>query len=89
MTVPTLLLHGTSSPWPTRRICDLLERVLPDAHLRTVGGAGHMAPVTHRDQVNAMVVAQLDSNSRKVYGSRATAEALLRTNAESAVRASF
>jgi pimeloyl-ACP methyl ester carboxylesterase len=63
MTVPTLLLHGTSSPLPTRRICELLARVLPEAQLKTIGGAGHMAPVTHRDQVNALVIAQLDSNS--------------------------
>jgi len=89
MAVPTLLLHGTRSPWPTRRICDLLERVLPDAQLKTIGGAGHMAPVTHRDHVNAMIVAQLDSHSGNVYGGRATAEAPWRTNAESAVHEPF
>jgi len=63
MSVPTLLLHGTGSPWPTRRICDLLERILPQAQLKTVGGAGHMAPITHRDQVNALIMAQIESNS--------------------------
>ena len=68
MTVPTLLLHGTTSRWPTRRICDLLDRILPEAHLETIGGAGHMAPVTHRDQVNAMVIEHVDSNARQ--GSR-------------------
>jgi pimeloyl-ACP methyl ester carboxylesterase len=65
MSVPTLLLHGTGSPWPTRRICDLLERILPKAQLKTIGGAGHMSPITHRDQVNALVIAQVDSNSRQ------------------------
>jgi pimeloyl-ACP methyl ester carboxylesterase len=75
MSVPTLLLHGTSSPWPTRRICDLLERVLPEAELQTIGGAGHMAPFTHRDQVNAMVVAQLDANSGQASTYRAVARA--------------
>jgi len=65
MSVPTLLLHGTGSPWPTRRICDLLERILPQAQLKTVGGAGHMAPITHRDQVNALIMAQVESNSRR------------------------
>ena len=64
MNVPTLLIHGTGSPWPTRRICDLLERILPHAQLKTVGGAGHMSPVTHRDQVNALIMAQVESNSR-------------------------
>jgi pimeloyl-ACP methyl ester carboxylesterase len=61
--VPTLLLRGTESPWPTQRICDLLEQTLPDARLENVKGAGHMAPLTHRDLVNAMIVAHLDSNS--------------------------
>jgi len=86
MTVPTLLMHGTSSPWPTRRICDLLERILPEARLETIGGAGHMAPVTHRDQVNAMIIAQIDSNSRQASRCPAVAETLSGTNAESAAR---
>jgi pimeloyl-ACP methyl ester carboxylesterase len=63
MAVPTLLLRGTDSPWPTQRICDLLEQTLPDARLENVKGAGHMAPITHRDLVNAAIVAHLDSNS--------------------------
>jgi len=63
LSLPTLLLHGTDSPWPTRRICDLLERMLPRAQLKTVGGAGHMSPVTHRDRVNALVMAHVDTHS--------------------------
>jgi len=81
MAVPTLLLHGTSSPWPTRRICDLLERNLPEAQLRTIGGAGHMAPMTHRDQVNAMVIAQLDTNSGQALRRSAAAGTPSETNA--------
>jgi pimeloyl-ACP methyl ester carboxylesterase len=84
MTVPTLLLHGTNSLWPTRRICDLLDRILPEARLETIGGAGHMAPVTHRDQVNAMVIAHLDSNVRQVSRHPALAETRSVTYAESA-----
>lgn len=80
MTVPTLLLRGTSSPLPTRCICEMLARILPEAELKTIGGAGHMAPVTHRDQVNAMVVAQLDSNSGRASRWPAAAEALPGTN---------
>lgn len=63
MAVPTLVLQGTCSPLPTRRICDLLSRVLPDAQVQTIAGAGHMAPITHRDAVNALIAAHLDSNS--------------------------
>ena len=81
MTVPTLLLYGTTSPLPTRRICELLARVLPEAQLKAIGGAGHMAPLTHRDQVNALVVAQLDSNSGQTSRCPAAAETLSGTNA--------
>ena len=63
MDAPTLLVYGTTSPLPTRRICDLLARILPEAQLKTIAGAGHMSPVTHRDQVNAMIMAQVDENS--------------------------
>jgi pimeloyl-ACP methyl ester carboxylesterase len=84
MTVPTLLLHGTNSRWPTRRICDLLDRILPEARLETIGGAGHMAPVTHREQVNAIVIAHLGSNARQASRYPALAETLSRTNAASA-----
>jgi len=60
LTVPTLLVQGAHSPAPTRRICELLARTIPAAELRTLEGAGHMAPITHRDRVNAMLVSQLD-----------------------------
>lgn len=61
MTVPTLLLKGTRSPFPTRRICERLAHVLPDASLKTIAEAGHMAPITHRDEVNALVIDQIQS----------------------------
>jgi pimeloyl-ACP methyl ester carboxylesterase len=63
MAVPTLLVQGTRSPLPTRRICELLARVLPEAQIATIEGAGHLSPLTHRDGVNALIAAHLDSNS--------------------------
>jgi pimeloyl-ACP methyl ester carboxylesterase len=63
MTLPTLVVQGTVSPQPTRRICELLAGVLPDAQIATVEGAGHMAPLTHRDAVNTLIAAHLASNS--------------------------
>lgn len=63
MTVPTLLLQGASSPLPTRRICERLAHTLPDARLKTIPDAGHMAPMTHRNEVNDFVIAQLESHS--------------------------
>jgi pimeloyl-ACP methyl ester carboxylesterase len=71
MAVPTLLLQGANSPLPTRRICERLAHVLPQAKLKTVHGAGHMVPITHRDEVNALVSTQLDSHSEK--GARGSA----------------
>jgi pimeloyl-ACP methyl ester carboxylesterase len=63
LTMPILLMQGACSPAPTRRICELLAHTIPDAELRTLDGAGHMAPITHREQVNAMIADQLDSIS--------------------------
>lgn len=73
MALPTLVLQGSRAPLPTRRICELLAPALPDAQLRIIAGAGHMAPLTHRDAVNALVaehLAQFASSSGPL--SRAT-----------------
>lgn len=59
--VPTLVLRGTESPPPTRRIAELVADALPKARLQTIEGAGHMLPLTHREAVNATVVEHLFS----------------------------
>lgn len=59
MALPTLVIQGSRSPLPTRRICDLLAGVLPDARLQLITGAGHMAPLTHRERVNDLIAAHL------------------------------
>jgi pimeloyl-ACP methyl ester carboxylesterase len=66
LALPTLIMQGACSPLPTRRICERLAAVLPEAQSKTIEGAGHMAPVTHRDEVNALIAAHLDSNSGRV-----------------------
>ena len=55
LALPTLVVQGTRSPRPTRRICELLVQVLPDAELERLDGAGHMAPLTHADAVNRLI----------------------------------
>ena len=60
--VPTLILSGARSPRPTRRIAELLAESLPASRLQTIDGAGHMLPLTHRDAVNAAVLAHLLRN---------------------------
>jgi pimeloyl-ACP methyl ester carboxylesterase len=63
ITAPTLLMQGSATALPTRRICDRLARTLPGASTTTIRGAGHMSPLTHRDEVNDLIVAHLDANA--------------------------
>jgi pimeloyl-ACP methyl ester carboxylesterase len=61
--VPTLLVHGSGAALLTQRICHRLAHTLPGASTRTIRGAGHMSPLTHRDEVNDLIVAHLDANT--------------------------
>jgi pimeloyl-ACP methyl ester carboxylesterase len=54
--VPTLIVCGTRSPAPSRAITRLLADILPRARHRTIRNAGHMSPITHPAEVNALVV---------------------------------
>jgi pimeloyl-ACP methyl ester carboxylesterase len=61
--LPTLLVQGGCTALPSRAVCARLRVALPDASFRVVQGAGHMLPITHRDQVNALVAAHIEANS--------------------------
>ena len=56
---PALVLRGTASPRPTRRIAELVAQILPNARLDTIEGAGHMLPLTHHEAVNAVIAEHL------------------------------
>lgn len=60
LAIPTLVLSGSHSPAPARRIAQLLADAIPHAVHHIVEGAGHMLPFTHRDVVNALITAHLD-----------------------------
>lgn len=60
VTVPTLLLSGTDSPGPVRKVARLLATTLPNVWAQTVTGAGHMLPLTHRDPVNKAIAGHID-----------------------------
>lgn len=60
----TLLMQGGRTALPTRRICEQLARVLPEMNMRIIDGAGHMMPLTHREEVNGLIAAHLDANTR-------------------------
>ena len=55
ITAPGLVLLGTESPRPTRRIAAMLAATLPSARHQAIAGAGHMAPLTHAVRTNALV----------------------------------
>ena len=61
LTMPTLLLCGTQSRDPARRVVELLAAVLPQARCELIDGAGHLGPITHAAAVNERIVAQLDT----------------------------
>jgi pimeloyl-ACP methyl ester carboxylesterase len=60
--VPTLILCGTRSPAPSRAVTRLLTDTLPRARHRTIPNAGHMSPITHPAEVNALVLEHLLKN---------------------------
>jgi pimeloyl-ACP methyl ester carboxylesterase len=53
--LPALYLVGGRSPAPARAVAGLLTRTLPDVTTAELECAGHMAPVTHPDLVNAAI----------------------------------
>lgn len=60
---PMLLIGSECSPLPARRIGRLLARALPGLRVKTIEGAGHMAPLTHPDEVNEALVAHITAHA--------------------------
>ena len=57
--VPACVIKGSDSPQSSRRIAALLAQTLPRVRCHEIKG-GHMAPITHSDDVNALLLAFLD-----------------------------
>ncbi|MDO5704557.1 MAG: alpha/beta hydrolase [Paracoccus sp. (in: a-proteobacteria)] len=57
---PVMLISGQDSPPLIHRIAENLAARLPDVGIATVEGAGHMAPITHPDQVAGLIAVNLD-----------------------------
>lgn len=68
--LPTLLVQGGCTTMPSRCVCARLRMALPEATFRVVQGAGHMLPVTHRDQVNALIADHVQANSPAAFDAR-------------------
>ena len=56
---PTLILRGSRSPAPAKRIAEIVAESLRRARLQTIEGAGHMLPLTHPEAVNAAIATHL------------------------------
>ncbi|HEU4644278.1 MAG TPA: alpha/beta hydrolase [Burkholderiales bacterium] len=70
ITLPTLLVQGGCTTLPSRCVSARLRMALPEATFRVVQGAGHMLPVTHRDQVNALIADHVQANSPTAFDAR-------------------
>jgi pimeloyl-ACP methyl ester carboxylesterase len=61
---PVLILQGSMSPAPSRRICSMLNAAFSNSKLYAIEGAGHMSPLTHTAQVNGHIRDHLFRNGR-------------------------
>lgn len=61
---PSLVLSGTRSPALFRRLCDHLERLLPDAERVTIPGASHISHEDAPEAWDAAVLSFLDRRGR-------------------------
>lgn len=59
LAVPTTVVVGTASPPAFRAVAEELTRRLPDATIREIQDAGHMAPLTHGPALAAILAEAL------------------------------
>jgi pimeloyl-ACP methyl ester carboxylesterase len=65
LAMPVLLLEGAVTRSPPKAVARRLLAALPDARLASIAGAGHMAPITHPDAVNAEILRFLGAVDRR------------------------
>jgi pimeloyl-ACP methyl ester carboxylesterase len=53
---PARIVRGEHAPTPSRLIAETLATLLPNARLTVIPGAGHMGPLTHTAEVNAVII---------------------------------
>jgi pimeloyl-ACP methyl ester carboxylesterase len=56
---PTLLVRGTRTTLAAHHVIERLAATLPQCELVEIAGAGHLAPLSHPDAVNAAIAAHL------------------------------
>ena len=62
VTAPVRLIVGERSPNGAKAVVEVLDRGLSRAHVRVVTGAGHMSPITHRDEVAQLIARHIDES---------------------------
>jgi pimeloyl-ACP methyl ester carboxylesterase len=62
---PTLIIRGEHAPTPTRLIADALPSIFPNARQAVVTGAGHMGPLTHPREVDALIIEHIEEPARR------------------------
>ena len=60
LTMPILLMYGSHTRAPARRVVELLGAAMPHAQPRELSGAGHLGPITHAALVNDCMTTHLD-----------------------------
>jgi len=63
--LPILLLQGGCTTLPSRCVCKRLRDALPAATFKLVRGAGHMLPITHREEVNGHITSHITACSKQ------------------------
>ncbi len=62
LNLPVRLLCGTQTKGSARRISELLSEIVPGVEYLRLDGLAHMAPVTHADDVNPLIVDHILAN---------------------------
>jgi hypothetical protein len=63
--MPILLITGSESPTSSKEVARLLAKNLPLVTLVEIEGVGHMGPVTHANQVNALIAGHLERHHER------------------------
>lgn len=57
--IPTLILCGEETRYPSRLLCEILDTCMPRAGLAFIPGAGHMGPATHAQAIYERMAAHI------------------------------
>jgi pimeloyl-ACP methyl ester carboxylesterase len=64
--MPMLLLRGARTTHAALRLSELFRAMFPHAQFHEIPGAGHMAPLTHAEAVNARIALHLERHGEPV-----------------------